>query len=667
MPDIEQLAGKMLGDYRVERLLGQSQLGAAYLAVEPVRGVKAMLTTFPFPEGQTTQEREQLRARFAVEGAALVRLVHAHILPVYAFGEQSDFLYLVTAFVKEASLGQMLKQNTRLEPQQTLFILRQLAAALDYAHGQGLVHGMLSLANVVVNERLETSIAGFGLRAMLEVHGHGQSSRPLAHLSSPQGAFLGSPEYIAPERVLGMACDARADIYALGAMIFALLSGVPPFRAATPLDIALQRLQQPAPLVHVACPTVPEAFDLVIGRALERDPARRFQSAGELLTAFERVYKAQEAAPQTSSLVTVQLSPGTQVTMPPTVDWFDEQFTSSGRWQVAPSIGTEQMRALNSAPAAFSGTLNPNDTAIMRDSQPVPAVFPFARSLASSPHSTDIMRASNHLPSVMGGRAQPLDEPETQRLRDNSTGPRPASSPPAPMPMPERETRVSGASLAGIDPFAWWSSHAGGRKQQLPAAPVPARRVALPLTGKKTGAQPDQQGRRKFVTLAVASVAAAGVVSIGGITFARLSQSLKQTPQSAGAPTAAPGTVQAQGGNATPGQPTAAATHAPAHTGTVIGATTQSVNSARVFNNPADGVSSLLIRLSSGKFVACERTCTHRGVLVDYDPARKMIVCPAHGAIFDPRNGFSHISGPGSGPLSRVTIHVNGDGTVTSG
>ncbi|HEX7736774.1 MAG TPA: protein kinase [Ktedonobacteraceae bacterium] len=667
MPDIEQLTSKMLGDYRVERLLGQSQLGAAYLAVESTRGVKAMVTTFVFPEGQAIQEREQFRARFAAEGSALTRLVHAHILPVYAFGEGSNYFYLVTAFVKEASLGQMLKQNTRLTPRQALYVLRQLASALDYAHVQGIAHGMLSLANVIVNERLETSIAGFGLRTMLEIHGNRQSSRPLAHLSSAHGAFLGSPEYIAPERVLGLVCDWRVDIYALGVITFALLSGVPPFCATTPLDTALQRLQQPVPPVHVICPDVPEAFDLVIGRALERDSARRFQSAGELLAAFERVLNAQDAASQASAPdhQAGQLPPGTRLTMPPTVDWFDEQFTPSGRWQVAPTIGTEQMRALNNAPLALPGTLNPHNTAVMRDSREEAAVFPFAQSLASSPYNTDIMRASTHLSSVAGGSA-PLEKLETRRLRDNLVAPGSLSNNPVPAAAP----RISGASLAGIDPFAWWSSHAGGRKQPLSAAPVPARHLALPLaaSGNQKRGRPDQRGRRKIVTLAVASVAAAGALSIGGITFARLAQSIKQSPQSANLSGTIPtgGTTPTQPAQPT-ARPTAGATRAPAHTGTVIGSTRQAANSAQVFHNPADGVSSLLIRLSNGTFVACERTCPHRGVLVDYDQARKLIVCPAHDAVFDPRHGFSHLSGPGSGPLPRVTIHVNDDGTVTSG
>ena len=90
-------------------------------------------------------------------------------------------------------------------------------------------------------------------------------------------------------------------------------------------------------------------------------------------------------------------------------------------------------------------------------------------------------------------------------------------------------------------------------------------------------------------------------------------------------------------------------------------------NSSLTFSNPADGQSSLLIRLANGNFVACERACTHEGVLVDYNSGQQQIVCPAHNAIFDPTQGFAHTSGPGNGPLPSVSIRVNADGTITTG
>ena len=101
----DQLVGRTLGEYRIERLLGHAQLGAAYLARQLSQGRTVMVSTFNFPEGLSTSERNQLTARIASERAALTRLTHPYILPIYDFGEQSGYLYLVTAFSKGVSFS----------------------------------------------------------------------------------------------------------------------------------------------------------------------------------------------------------------------------------------------------------------------------------------------------------------------------------------------------------------------------------------------------------------------------------------------------------------------------------------------------------------------------------------------------------------------------------
>lgn len=595
----EQLAGTMLGESQIERLLGKSQLGAAYLARQPARGRKVLLTTFRFPEGMPAPVREQFLVRFTREGAALLHLVHPHLLPIYEYGVQPDYAYLVTPFLKDPSLGQILKENKRFTPQQALDILRQLAEGLDYLHNQRIMHGMLSLANVIVDGNLHVRIAGLGLHTLLEMHGNVRASRPLEHLSSPQGTFLGNPASISPERVLGLALDGRADVYALGVMLFELLSGTQPFSGGTALEVALQRLQQPVPSLHKVCPDLPEAFDLVIGRALERDPEKRFQRAGEVAQAFERVIKAQKAARNAAPSLGSQGTPGIQLTVPPTVNWFDEQITPSGKWQVVPPSGMDE-----------------------------------------------------------GAGGPPLAGPAFSLDEENP------------------------ASLAGVDPFAWWSSTARGSG---PLAPVPGtftRRLPVrPSAASARGRRrPDQQERRRLVGLVVAGTAAVGVLTVGTISFARLIGSARRSglasgPASPSAASASATTSKVQ--QHTPGPAASPTAHkpkptapprptAPPHIGTVIGSTALAKNNSLRFTNPADGAASLLIHLANGNFVACERACTHQGVAVNYDPASKMLVCPAHGAIFDPQNGFSHVSGPGSGPLARVSIQVNGDGTITT-
>jgi len=111
--------------------------------------------------------------------------------------------------------------------------------------------------------------------------------------------------------------------------------------------------------------------------------------------------------------------------------------------------------------------------------------------------------------------------------------------------------------------------------------------------------------------------------------------------------------------------PTRQPTPTPRHSGTVIGKTNQPTNSATSFTYPVDGNASLLIHLPNGNFVACEQACTHAGVPVNYDPGSHTLVCPAHGAVFDPSNGFSVQQGPANSPLPGVSISINADGTIT--
>src|SRR5713226_1289697 len=115
-----------------------------------------------------------------------------------------------------------------------------------------------------------------------------------------------------------------------------------------------------------------------------------------------------------------------------------------------------------------------------------------------------------------------------------------------------------------------------------------------------------------------------------------------------------------------PPPPPPTPTPMPMPTGTVIGSTSQATNTAVSFTNPADSQGSFLIHLGNGNWVAGERSCTHQGAWVNYDPTTGHLVCPAHGAIFDPANAFSVLQGPAMKPLPAVPIHVNANGTVTT-
>ena len=633
----DQLVGKTLGahgEYQVERLLGQGQLSAVYIARERAAQRIVMVIVFNIPEGISLRAHERFLARFTQEGTILSKLKHPNILLTYDFGNLEQSPYLVTEFVKTVSLAQVLKQQKRFTPQQTLHILRQIAEAFDYAHDQGVIHGMFSTTNVVLKNELTIQIAGFGLRTVLDVLGDEQNKLPQSHLFSVNGVFLGNAEYIAPERVLGMPVDARADIYALGVLLFEMLSGTLPFSGENALETAMRRIERPVPSLHNVAPDVPPALDLVISKAMERDPARRYSRAGEMVSAMERILTVLEASPKTVTSRSLQSAQDEQITLPPTVNWLAEEDESMAvrQWQFL----TKQLSAVQA--------------------------------------STEV--------SINGSVGKEAGQLAVQITETTPPG----------------TTRDS--SLVGdVDPFTWWAANATqatpSRKHATTAAPGTFSRSP----GRRTRFQQD---RRRVVSLIAGGVVAATVVAVGGISFANFMQSVKHgqvantqstgtTPSTQGqTPTSAPtmsGNTQktpvqsktptakvqptpTKGIPPTPQpttpRPTPTPTQPP-HTGTVIGYTSQGTNTAKSFNNPADGNGSLLIHLANGKFVACEKACTHQGVAIYYDAGQQKLVCPAHGAVFDPFNGFSVVSGPAPSAQPGVSIRVNADGTITTG
>jgi serine/threonine protein kinase len=253
-----------------------------------------MLTIFTLPETFSSQARERFKTRFTEVASTLVKLHHPSIFPIYDFGEQWAYFYLVTPSMTTGSLARALKQLGNLSLETTREILRQVADGLDYIHRQGLTHGALGNTNIVLDSERKLQIAGVGLGSILTMRGLEQNPYPYSYLSSIAGTFLGAPEYIAPEVVQGAPIDARADIYALGALLFEWLTGTPPFLGADPLRTALLRVQQPVPSLLSLRPDLPSALDLVLQRALERRPEQRYQSAGHLANAFERVLKVLE-------------------------------------------------------------------------------------------------------------------------------------------------------------------------------------------------------------------------------------------------------------------------------------------------------------------------------------------------------------------------------------
>jgi serine/threonine protein kinase/Rieske Fe-S protein len=680
----EQLVGETLGNYRVEHLVGKGQLTAVYLARHIVEQRVDALTLYLMPESFSNESHVLFLKRFRKEAALITTLDHPHILPVYAHGEVAGYPYLVTPYMMHGSLADMVKQQGRVEHSQARLLLHQIIEGLNYAHSRGFIHGTLKPANIVWREDDTLQVAGFGLMHMLQRSGIEQGAQQYAHLLSVANTFLAAPEYIAPEVVAGQSIDQRSDIYAVGCILFELLSGQAPFSGSNPLEVALQHAQASAPSLRTVCPDVPITLSLVIAQAMMRDPEQRFQDVNELDEAFAQ-----------ASLGSTQHNLPAVKVRPPVNDFGTGQHAAIGAWQFLPPIVTGHMSSVNASAENTGAHLSQ----FTRESAAKPAAFAApertVRGVQQPETGSYMVPAPPTLPP-------PVYTPPAAVVQPKSvappTQPKPVAAPTQPKALvqPARATKdLNGMPRPGVTfsgdlvsedelmkTYGWWSESEAMKSataaNDAPAraaapAPAPAQKpLVLPSTDpldwglenvnasstnrrrKATSPLADLGGkvkRRRVIALLGASVVAAGVgvgVAFSMHDFPGLS-SMQQAMQ--------PPTKTVTKTNGT--------TKTAGHTGTVIAEQTLAKNSAAKFTNPTDKQSSLLVHLASGSFAAYEQACTHEGVFVNYDPATQMFICPAHGAIFNPAKGGAVVQGPATTPIASVKISVNGDGTIT--
>jgi serine/threonine-protein kinase len=220
--------------------------------------------------------------RFLREVRLVARLQHPHILPLYDSGRAGAHLYFVMPFVDGESLRDLLRRKRALTLDECTRLVRQVADALDYAHARGVVHRDVKPDNILVVQG-QVLLADFGVARALE--GDDGGGDPLTSVA----VRLGTPAYMSPEQAAGdQTTDHRSDVYGLGCVCYELLAGSPPFSGANVSAIIGQHIMAPPPPLVGACGPLPPAVGDAIARALAKDPASRFQTAGELAASLER-------------------------------------------------------------------------------------------------------------------------------------------------------------------------------------------------------------------------------------------------------------------------------------------------------------------------------------------------------------------------------------------
>ncbi len=284
--------GSAFGPYRIVAPLGRGGMAAVYRALDPALDRHVALKVLPaeFLHDPAFADRFRQEARVAA------KLEHPHIVPIHAYGIEGGRPWMAMRLVTGGSLADRVRRSP-LSPAETASVLRDVTAALDYAHDRGIVHRDVKPANVLLDEAGRAYLADFGIARMLE----GSS------VATATGLIQGTPSYMAPEQAMGAKVDRLADVYALGIVAFECLTGRVPYTGTTPVAILMKHVQEPVPEPTEA--EVAPVLTAVLRRCLAKTPAERWPTAGAFSAALEAAAAVATPRAGMASLVTLELPP----------------------------------------------------------------------------------------------------------------------------------------------------------------------------------------------------------------------------------------------------------------------------------------------------------------------------------------------------------------------
>ena len=280
---MEMSETKRFGRYEIVSELGRGAMGVVYKARDPqIDRLVAIKTVSLW--GQEPEEEAEFRLRFMNEAQAAGRLHHSGIVSIFDVGEspENHDPFIVLEYVSGESLNRILTREKKLPLATALKLAEEIAEALDYAHGQGVIHRDIKPANILVTEGGHAKIADFGIAKL-----------NLAHFTIP-GKVLGTPAYMAPEQLSGEGSDGRSDLFSLGVILYAMVTGHSAFQGNSATTVCFKVANREPVAASALDMSLPPQLDVVISRAIAKNPDERYQRGAEFaedLRSLQQNYK----------------------------------------------------------------------------------------------------------------------------------------------------------------------------------------------------------------------------------------------------------------------------------------------------------------------------------------------------------------------------------------
>ena len=257
------LIGKRIsGRYKLLEMIGGGGMSNVYLAHDMIldRDVAIKILRYDF------SNEEELHRRFQREALSATSLTHPNIVNIYDVGEDGDIHYIVMEYVKGETLKQYIQRNAPVSPKKSVTIMKQLTSAIANAHNNHIIHRDVKPQNILLDEEENIKITDFGIAMALSATSFTQTN-----------SVLGTVHYLSPEQARGGTATNQSDIYALGIVLFELLTGQLPFSGESAVSIALKHLQTETPSIRAINPSIPQSLENVVLKATAKDPKNRYR------------------------------------------------------------------------------------------------------------------------------------------------------------------------------------------------------------------------------------------------------------------------------------------------------------------------------------------------------------------------------------------------------